>query len=159
MGGFWQIFVMFGCTGAWCRCVSITSPCWATTPDPAVNARHYGAGRGGARRLLCERDAQKKVVAGSAALTGLLVSPNQRYMASTCRVSTPSFRLHKWGIGGHHHWLRANESYSFGLPSIFTFMQTIPSTGIISPSGPALLVVSLPSVAHLLYVDASFHHQ
>ncbi|QKX41428.1 hypothetical protein HPE42_05755 [Escherichia coli] len=32
MGGFWQIFVMFGLHWGWCRYVSITSPCWATTP-------------------------------------------------------------------------------------------------------------------------------
>lgn len=51
-------------------------------------------------------------------------------MALICRVSTPLLSPVSVGLWGHHHWLRANESVPFGLPSIFTFMQTIPSTGI-----------------------------
>ena len=53
---------------------------------PAIMAQ-VGAALG---VFLCERDAQKKVVAGSAALTGLFGITNRQYMASTCRVSTPS---------------------------------------------------------------------
>ncbi len=51
-------------------------------------------------------------------------------MASTCRVSTLRYRLHKWGIGATIIGYAQTKVYSFGLPGIFTFMQTIPSTGI-----------------------------
>ncbi|EGF1804825.1 PTS transporter subunit EIIC [Escherichia coli] len=87
MGGFWQIFVMFGLH--WGLIPLIINNFTVLGYDtmipllmPAIMAQ-VGAALG---VFLCERDAQKKVVAGSAALTG--------------------------------------------LPGIFTFMQTIPSTGI-----------------------------
>lgn len=72
MGGFWQIFVMFGLH--WGLIPLIINNFTVLGYDtmipllmPAIMAQ-VGAALG---VFLCERDAQKKVVAGSAALTGL----------------------------------------------------------------------------------------
>ncbi|XPE54497.1 PTS transporter subunit EIIC [Shigella flexneri] len=92
---------------------------------PAIMAQ-VGAALG---VFLCERDAQKKVVAGLAALTGLLVSPNQRYMASTCRVSTPLLSPVSVGLGGHHHWLRANKSLLLWFAEYFHLHADHPVNG------------------------------
>ena len=72
MGGFWQIFVMFGLHwGLVPLCINNFTVLGYDTMIPllmpAIMAQ-VGAALG---VFLCERDAQKKVVAGSAALTGL----------------------------------------------------------------------------------------
>lgn len=132
MGGLWQIFVMFGLH-------------WGLVPlsinnftvlgydsmmpllMPAILAQ-VGAALG---IFLCERDAQKKVVAGSAALTGLfgITEPAVYGVNLPCKypfiIACISGSLGA-ALIGHAQ----TKVYSFGLPSIFTFMQTIPSTGV-----------------------------
>ena len=114
-------------------------------PMPAIG----GAGRGGARRLPLRTLMRRKSGGGSAALTSLFGITNQRYMASTCRVSTPllsppSVR----GFGATIIGYAQTKVYSFGLPFLPSCKPSR-QRELISPSGPALLAVSLPSVAHL----------
>ncbi|MDZ3934607.1 glucose PTS transporter subunit IIA [Escherichia marmotae] len=116
MGGFWQIFVMFGLHwGLVPLCINNFTVLGYDTMIPllmpAIMAQ-VGAALG---VFLCERDAQKKVVAGSAAL------PRQYPFVIACISGA---------LGATIIGYAQTKVYSFGLPSIFTFMQTIPSTGI-----------------------------
>ncbi|MDD0441467.1 PTS beta-glucoside transporter subunit IIABC, partial [Shigella sonnei] len=81
--------------------------------------------------FLCERDAQKKVVAGSAALTGLFgITEPAVYGVNLPRKYPFVIACISGALGATIIGYAQTKVYSFGLPSIFTFMQTIPSTGI-----------------------------
>ena len=114
---------------------------------PAIMAQ-VGAALG---VFLCERDAQKKVVAGSAALTGLFgITEPAVYGVNLPRKYPFVIACISGAIGGHHHWLRANEKFTPLVCQVFSpSCKPSRQRGLISPYGPALLVVSLPSVAHL----------
>ncbi|MQK40646.1 PTS beta-glucoside transporter subunit IIABC, partial [Escherichia coli] len=94
---------------------------------PAIMAQ-VGAALG---VFLCERDAQKKVVAGSAALTGLFgITEPAVYGVNLPRKYPFVIACISGALGATIIGYAQTKVYSFGLPSIFTFMQTIPSTGI-----------------------------
>ena len=112
---------------------------------PAIMAQ-VGAALG---VFLCERDAQKKVVAGSAALTGLFgITEPAVYGVNLPRKYPFVIACISGALGATIIGYAQTKVYSFGLPSIFTCRPSR-QRGLISPSGPALLAVSLPSVAHL----------
>ncbi|STM48191.1 PTS system beta-glucoside-specific transporter subunit IIABC [Escherichia coli] len=109
---------------------------------PAIMAQ-VGAALG---VFLCERDAQKKVVAGSAALTSLfgITEP------AVYGVNLP--RKYPFVIACISGALGATIiGYATPLVCQVFSPSCKPSRQreLISPSGPALLAVSLPSVAHL----------
>ena len=132
MGGFWQIFVMFGLH--WGLIPLIINNFTVLGYDtmipllmPAIMAQ-VGAALG---VFLCERDAQKKVVAGSAALTGLFgITEPAVYGVNLPRKYPFVIACISGALGATIIGYAQTKVYSFGLPGIFTFMQTIPSTGI-----------------------------
>ena len=132
MGGFWQIFVMFGLHwGLVPLCINNFTVLGYDTMIPllmpAIMAQ-VGAALG---VFLCERDAQKKVVAGSAALTGLFgITEPAVYGVNLPRKYPFVIACISGALGATIIGYAQTKVYSFGLPSIFTFMQTIPSTGI-----------------------------
>ena len=142
MGGFWQIFVMFGLHwGLVPLCINNFTVLGYDTMIPllmpAIMAQ-VGAALG---VFLCERDAQKKVVAGSAALTGLFgITEPAVYGVNLPRKYPLCYRLYQWGFGGHHHWLRANKSLPPLVCRVFSpSCRPSRQRGLISPSGPALI--------------------
>ncbi|HAV9999797.1 TPA: PTS glucose transporter subunit IIA [Escherichia coli] len=132
MGGFWQIFVMFGLHwGLVPLCINNFTVLGYDTMIPllmpAIMAQ-VGAALG---VFLCERDAQKKVVAGSAALTSLFgITEPAVYGVNLPRKYPFVIACISGALGATIIGYAQTKVYSFGLPSIFTFMQTIPSTGI-----------------------------
>lgn len=132
MGGMWQIFVMFGLH--WGLVPLIINNFSVLGYDtmmplllPAVLAQ-AGAAMG---VFLCERDAQKRVVAGSAALTGLFgITEPAVYGVNLPRKYPFAIACLSGAVGGVVTGLAQTKMYSFGMPSIFTFMQTIPPAGI-----------------------------
>ncbi len=125
---------------------------------PAIMAQ-VGAALG---VFLCERDAQKKVVAGSAALTGLFgITEPAVYGVNLPRKYPLCYRLYQWGFGGPPSLATRKQKFTpFGLPSIFTFMQTIPSTGIdFTVSGQRYWRCHCHRLRICRYGDASFHHR
>lgn len=132
MGGLWQIFVMFGLHwGLVPLCINNFTVLGYDTMMPllmpAIMAQ-VGAALG---VFLCERDAQKKVVAGSAALTGLFgITEPAVYGVNLPRRHPFVIACISGALGAALIGHAQTKVYSFGLPSIFTFMQTIPPTGI-----------------------------
>lgn len=117
MGGFWQIFVMFGLH--WGLIPLIINNFTVLGYDtmipllmPAIMAQ-VGAALG---VFLRERDAQKKVVAGSAALTGLFGITELQYMASTLPRKYPFVIACISGALNTIIGYAQNESLPFGLP-------------------------------------------
>lgn len=132
MGGLWQIFVMFGLHwGLVPLCINNFTVLGYDTMMPllmpAILAQ-VGAALG---VFLCERDAQKKVVAGSAAFTGLFgITEPAVYGVNLPRKYPFIIACISGALGAAVIGQAQTKVYSFGLPSIFTFMQTIPSTGV-----------------------------
>lgn len=132
MGGFWQIFVMFGLHwGLVPLCINNFTVLGYDTMIPllmpAIMAQ-VGAALG---VFLCERDAQKRVVAGSAAFTGLFgITEPAVYGVNLPRKYPFIIACISGALGASVIGYAQTKVYSFGLPGIFTFMQTIPSTGI-----------------------------
>ncbi|HAU3224141.1 TPA: PTS beta-glucoside transporter subunit IIABC [Salmonella enterica subsp. houtenae] len=132
MGGLWQIFVMFGLHwGLVPLCINNFTVLGYDTMMPllmpAILAQ-VGAALG---VFLCEREAQKKVVAGSAALTGLFgITEPAVYGVNLPRKYPFVIACISGALGAALIGYAQTKVYSFGLPSIFTFMQTIPPTGV-----------------------------
>lgn len=132
MGGLWQIFVMFGLHwGLVPLCINNFTVLGYDTMlpllMPAIMAQ-VGAALG---IFLSERDAQKKVVAGSAAITGLFgITEPAVYGVTLPRKYPFIIACLSGALGSAVIGYAQTKVYSFGIPSIFTFMQTIPSTGV-----------------------------
>jgi PTS system beta-glucosides-specific IIC component len=132
MGGFWQVFVMFGLHwGLVPLCINNFTVLGYDTMlpllMPAIMAQ-VGASLG---IFLCERDAQKKVVAGSAAITGLFgITEPAVYGVTLPRKYPFIIACVSGAVGASVIGFAQTKVYSFGIPSIFTFMQTIPPSGI-----------------------------
>lgn len=132
MGGFWQVFVMFGLHwGLVPLCINnftvLGYDSMMPLLIPAIMSQ-VGAALG---IFLCERDAQKKAVAGSAALTGVFgITEPAVYGVNLPRKYPFIIACISGALGGGVIGYAQAKVYSFGMPSIFTFMQTIPSTGI-----------------------------
>ena len=132
MGGLWQVFVMFGLHwGLVPLCINNFTVLGYDTMLPLMTPAILAQVGAALAIFISERDAQKKVVAGSASLTGLFgitepavygVNLPRRYPFIVACVSG--------GIGAALVGFAQTKVYSFGVPSIFTFMQTIPSTGV-----------------------------
>ncbi len=74
---------------------------------------------------------RKKVVAGSAAFTGLFgITEPAVYGVNLPRKYPFIIACISGALGAAVIGQAQTKVYSFGLPSIFTFMQTIPSTGV-----------------------------
>ncbi len=131
MGGFWQIFVMFGLHwGLVPLCINNFTVLGYDTMIPllmpAIMAQ-VGAALG---VFLCERDAQKKVVAGSAALTGLFgITEPAVYGVNLPRKYPFVIACISGALGGHHHWLRANESLLLWFAKYFHLHANHPING------------------------------
>lgn len=132
MGGLWQIFVMFGLHwGLVPLCINNFTVLGYDTMlpllMPAIMAQ-VGASLG---IFFSERDAQKKVVAGSAAITGLFgITEPAVYGVTLPRKYPFIIACLSGALGAAVIGYAQTKVYSFGIPSIFTFMQTIPSTGV-----------------------------
>lgn len=132
MGGLWQIFVMFGLHwGLVPLCINNFTVLGYDTMSPllmpAIMAQ-VGAALG---VFLCEHEAQKKMVAGSAALTGLFgITEPAVYAVNLPRKIPFVIACVSGALGGAVIGYAQTKVYSFGLPSIFTFMQTIPPGGV-----------------------------
>ncbi|VUT08943.1 PTS beta-glucoside transporter subunit IIABC [Klebsiella spallanzanii] len=132
MGGLWQVFVMFGLHwGLVPLCINNFTVLGYDTMLPLMTPAILAQVGAALAIFISERDAQKKVVAGSASLTGLFgitepavygVNLPRRYPFIVACVSG--------GIGAAIVGFAQTKVYSFGVPSIFTFMQTIPPTGV-----------------------------
>ncbi|STI79022.1 PTS system beta-glucoside-specific transporter subunit IIABC [Escherichia coli] len=151
MGGFWQIFVMFGLHwGLVPLCINNFTVLGYDTMIPllmpAIMAQ-VGAALG---VFLCERDAQKKVVAGSAALTGLFgITEPAVYGVNLPRKYPFVIACISGALGATIIGYAQTKVYSFGCQVFSPSCKPSRQRELISPSGPALLAVSLPSVAHL----------
>lgn len=132
MGGFWQVFVMFGLHWGLVPLTinNFTVLGYDTMMPllmPAIMAQ-VGAALG---IFISERDAQKKAVAGSAALTGLFgITEPAVYGVTLPRKYPFIIACISGALGAAVIGYAQTKVYSFGMPSIFTFMQTIPSTGV-----------------------------
>ncbi len=130
IGGFWQILVIFGLHWRLVPlCINNFTVLGYDTMIPllmpAIMAQ-VGAALG---VFLCERDAQKKVVAGSAALTGLFGITEPAVYGVNLHISTPLLSPVSVGFGGHHHWLRANESVLLWFAKYFHLHANHPVNG------------------------------
>lgn len=132
MGGLWQVFVMFGLHwGLVPLCINNFTVLGYDTMLPLMTPAILAQVGAALAIFISERDAQKKVVAGLASLTGLFgitepavygVNLPRRYPFIVVCISG--------GMGAAIVGFAQTKVYSFGVPSIFTFMQTIPPTGV-----------------------------
>ncbi|WP_058910716.1 PTS transporter subunit EIIC [Entomohabitans teleogrylli] len=132
MSGLWQVFVIFGLHWGFVP-VAINNltvlghDTFVPLVLPAVMGQ-VGACLGISLR---QRDAQKKMIASSAAITGLfgITEP------AVYGVTLPYRRAFIFGCtgavaGGIIIGIGGTQVYSFGMASIFTFMQIIPPHGV-----------------------------
>lgn len=132
MGGLWQVFVMFGLHwGLVPLCINnftvLGYDSMLPLLVPAILAQV------GAALAIClrERDRQKRAVAGSAALTGLFgITEPAVYGVNLPRKYPFVIACISGASGGAVIGFAQTKVYSFGMPSIFTFMQTLPPTGV-----------------------------
>lgn len=132
IGGVWQILVIFGLH--WGMVPLMINNFAVLGYDtmmplllPAVLAQ-AGAAMG---VFFCERDSQKKVVAGSAALTGAFgITEPAVYGVNLPRKYPFVIGCMGGALGAIITGSAQTKMYSFGMPSVFSFMQTIPSTGV-----------------------------
>ncbi|WP_145520471.1 PTS beta-glucoside transporter subunit IIABC [Yersinia mollaretii] len=132
LAGFWQICVIFGLH-------------WGFVPLMMNNLSVMGndvmlalvlpgvMGQVGATLgvLLRTRDAKMKVLSGSAFTAGIFGITEPAVYGVTLPLKKPFiFGCIGGAIGGAIIGFSQTQVYSFGLPSIFTFAQMIPSTGI-----------------------------
>ena len=132
MGGLWQVFVMFGLHwGLVPLCINNFTVLGYDTMLPLIMPSimaQVGAALG---VFLLEREAQKKVVAGSAAITALFGITEPAVYGVTLPRKYPFIVACLSGaLGAAFIGFTQTKVYSFGMPSIFTFMQTIPPTGV-----------------------------
>ncbi|MFV0264660.1 MAG: PTS beta-glucoside transporter subunit IIABC [Kluyvera sp.] len=132
MGGLWQIFVMFGLHwGLVPLCINNFTVLGYDTMLPLMMPAIMAQVGSALAIFLCERDGQKKLVAGSAALTGLFgITEPAVYGVNLPRKYPFIIACVSGAIGAGLIGFTQTKVYSFGIPSIFTFMQTIPPTGI-----------------------------
>ncbi|HED1420750.1 TPA: PTS beta-glucoside transporter subunit IIABC [Kluyvera georgiana] len=132
MGGLWQIFVMFGLHwGLVPLCINNFTVLGYDTMLPLMMPAIMAQVGSALAIFLCERDGSKKMVAGSAALTGLFgITEPAVYGVNLPRKYPFIIACVSGAIGAGVIGFAQTKVYSFGIPSIFTFMQTIPPTGI-----------------------------
>lgn len=132
MGGLWQIFVMFGLHwGLVPLCINNFTVLGYDTMLPLMMPAIMAQVGAALAIFLCERDGQKKVVAGSAALTGLFgITEPAVYGVNLPRKYPFIIACVSGAIGAGVIGFAQTKVYSFGIPSIFTFMQAIPPSGI-----------------------------
>ena len=132
MGGLWQIFVMFGLHwGLVPLCINNFTVLGYDTMLPLMMPAIMAQVGAALAIFLRERDGQKKVVAGSAALTGLFgITEPAVYGVNLPRKYPFIIACISGAVGAGVIGFAQTKVYSFGIPSIFTFMQTIPPTGV-----------------------------
>ncbi|MEE9655978.1 PTS beta-glucoside transporter subunit IIABC [Kluyvera ascorbata] len=132
MGGLWQIFVMFGLHwGLVPLCINNFTVLGYDTMLPLMVPAIMAQVGAALALFFCESDGQKKVVAGSAALTGLFgITEPAVYGVNLPRKYPFIIACVTGATGAGVIGLAQTKVYSFGIPSIFTFMQTIPPGGI-----------------------------
>ncbi|WP_333011173.1 PTS beta-glucoside transporter subunit IIABC [Kluyvera sichuanensis] len=132
MGGLWQIFVMFGLHwGLVPLCINNFTVLGYDSMLPLMMPAIMAQVGAALAIFLCERDGQKKVVAGSAALTGLFgITEPAVYGVNLPRKYPFIIACVSGAIGAGVIGFAQTKVYSFGIPSIFTFMQTIPPGGV-----------------------------
>ena len=132
MGGLWQIFVMFGLHwGLVPLCINNFTVLGYDTMLPLMMPAIMAQVGSALAIFLCERDGSKKMVAGSAALTGLFgITEPAVYGVNLPRKYPFIIACVSGAIGAGVIGFAQTKVYSFRIPSIFTFMQTIPPTGI-----------------------------
>lgn len=132
MGGLWQIFVMFGLHwGLVPLCINNFTVLGYDTMLPLMMPAIMAQVGSALAIFLCERDGSKKMVAGSAALTGLFgITEPAVYGVNLPRKYPFIIACVSGAIGAGVIGFAQTKVYSFGIPGIFTFMQTIPPTGI-----------------------------
>lgn len=132
MGGLWQVFVMFGLHwGLVPLCINnftvLGYDSMLPLMVPAIMAQVGAA----LAIFICERDRQKRVVAGSAAITGLFgITEPAVYGVNLPRKYPFVIACLSGALGGSVIGYAQTKVYSFGMPSIFTFMQTLPPGGV-----------------------------
>lgn len=132
MGGLWQIFVMFGLHwGLVPLCINNFTVLGYDTMLPLMVPAIMAQVGAALAMFMCECDGQKKLVAGSAALTGLFgITEPAVYGVNLPRKYPFIIACISAACGSAVIGFAQTKVYSFGIPSIFTFMQTIPATGI-----------------------------
>ncbi|WP_368299752.1 PTS beta-glucoside transporter subunit IIABC [Kluyvera sichuanensis] len=132
MGGLWQIFVMFGLHwGLVPLCINNFTVLGYDSMLPLMMPAIMAQVGAALAIFLCERDGQKKVVAGSAALTGLFgITEPAVYGVNLPRKYPFIIACVSGAIGAGVIGFAQTKVYSFGIPSIFTFMQTVPPGGV-----------------------------
>lgn len=132
MGGLWQVFVMFGLHwGLVPLCINNFTVLGYDTMLPLMTPAILAQVGAALAIFISERDAQKKVVAGSASLTGLFgITEPAVYGVNLPRRYPFIVACISGGMGAAIVGFAQTKVYSFGVPSIFTFMQTIPPTGV-----------------------------
>lgn len=132
MGGLWQVFVMFGLHwGLVPLCINnftvLGYDSLLPLLVPAILAQV-----GAALAMFCfERDPQKRVVAGSAAITGLFgITEPAVYGVNLPRKYPFYIACVSGACGGLLVGLAQTKAWSFGMPGIFTFMQILPPGGV-----------------------------
>ncbi|WP_139538492.1 PTS beta-glucoside transporter subunit IIABC [Klebsiella spallanzanii] len=132
MGGLWQVFVMFGLHwGLVPLCINNFTVLGYDTMLPLMTPAILAQVGAALAIFISERDAQKKVVVGSASLTGLFgITEPAVYGVNLPRRYPFIVACISGGMGAAIVGFAQTKVYSFGVPSIFTFMQTIPPTGV-----------------------------
>ncbi|CAM3147829.1 PTS system beta-glucoside-specific EIIBCA component [Klebsiella spallanzanii] len=132
MGGLWQVFVMFGLHwGLVPLCINNFTVLGYDTMLPLMTPAILAQVGAALAIFISERDAQKKVVAGLASLTGLFgITEPAVYGVNLPRRYPFIVACISGGMGAAIVGFAQTKVYSFGVPSIFTFMQTIPPTGV-----------------------------
>lgn len=131
-GGLWQVFVVFGLHWGFVPVMMnnlTTFQCDTMFPllIPAIFGQ-VGACLG---VFLRTSNTNLKTIAGSATLTGIFGITEPAVYGVTLPNRRPFiFACTSGAVGGFIAALYSPAVYSFGMPSIFSFMQIIPKTGI-----------------------------
>lgn len=132
IGGFWQIFVIFGLHWGFIPLIiNNFSMLGQDTMLPMLVAAVMGQVGAALGVMLRSRDAKTKVMAGSAVTAGIFGVTEPAVYG----VNLPTRRPFIFGciggaLGGGLIGVGNTTAYTFGLASIFTFTQVIPSSGI-----------------------------
>lgn len=132
MGGLWQVFVMFGLHwGLVPLCINNFTVLGYDNMLPLLVPAIMAQVGAALAIFLCERDRQKRMVAGSAAITGLFgITEPAVYGVNLPRKYPFVIACISGALGGSVIGYAQTKAYSFGMPSLFTFMQTLPPGGV-----------------------------
>lgn len=132
MGGLWQVFVMFGLHwGLVPLCINNFTVLGYDSMLPLLVPAIMAQVGAALAIFLREHDRQKRMVAGSAAITGMFgITEPAVYGVNLPRKYPFVIACISGSLGGSVIGYAQTKAYSFGMPGIFTFIQTLPPGGM-----------------------------